>query len=100
MDKQYGNTELRMLEEGPQMNIHPDELEAVPFVRYSGPFLKWTREELRQMDQKTRKLMTMHKALHQEEREEEDFPALKTAWTHPYNDPKQRKTDYSHQKQY
>ena len=37
---------------------------AVPLVRYSGPFLKWTREELRQMDQRTRKLMTMHKALY------------------------------------
>ena len=37
---------------------------AVPLVRYSGPFLKWTREELRQMDQRTRKLMTMQKALH------------------------------------
>ena len=37
---------------------------AVPLVRYSGPFLKWTREELKQMDQGTRKLMTMHKALH------------------------------------
>ena len=37
---------------------------AVPRVRYSGPFLKWTREELKQMDQRTRKLMTMHKALH------------------------------------
>ena len=36
----------------------------VPHVRYSGPFLKWTREELKQMDQTTRKLMTMHKALH------------------------------------
>ena len=36
----------------------------VPLVRYSGPFLKWTRDELRQMDQRTRKLMTMHKALH------------------------------------
>ena len=35
---------------------------AVPLVRYSGPFLKWTREELKQMDQRTRKLMTMHKA--------------------------------------
>ena len=33
-------------------------------VRYSGPFLKWTRDELRQMDQRTRKQMTMHKALH------------------------------------
>ena len=37
---------------------------AVPLVRYSGPFLKWTREELKQMDQRTRKLMTMHKVLH------------------------------------
>ena len=37
---------------------------AVPLVRYSGPFLKWTREELKIMDQRTRKLMTMHKALH------------------------------------
>ena len=37
---------------------------AVPLVRYSGPFLKWTRDELWQMDQRTRKLMTMHKALH------------------------------------
>ena len=26
--------------------------------------IKWTRDELRQMDQRTRKLMTMHKALH------------------------------------
>ena len=37
---------------------------AVPLVRYSGPFLKWTRDELRQIDQRTRKLMTMHKELH------------------------------------
>ena len=37
---------------------------AVPLVRYSGPFLKWTRDELKQMDQWTRKLITMHKALH------------------------------------
>ena len=32
-------------------------------VRYSGPFLKLTRDKLKQMDQRTRKLMTMHKAL-------------------------------------
>ena len=32
----------------------------VPFVRYLIPFLKWTREELKQMDLRTRKLMTMH----------------------------------------
>ena len=31
---------------------------AVPLVRYSGPF------QLKQMDQRTRKFMTMHKALH------------------------------------
>ena len=37
---------------------------AVPLVRYSGPVLKWAREELTQMHQRTRKLMTMHKALH------------------------------------
>ena len=37
---------------------------AEPLVRYLGPFFKWTREELKQMNQRTRKLMTMHKALH------------------------------------
>ena len=37
---------------------------AVTLVRYSRPFLKWTRDELKQMDQRTRKLMIMHKALH------------------------------------
>ena len=36
----------------------------VHLVRYSGPFLMWTREELKQMDKRTRKLMTTHKALH------------------------------------
>ena len=40
---------------------------AVSLVRYSGPFLKWTRDELKQMDQRTGKLMTMHKALHSRE---------------------------------
>ena len=37
---------------------------AESLVRYSGLFLKWTRDELKQMDRRTRKLMTMHKALH------------------------------------
>ena len=37
---------------------------AVPLVRYSGSFLKWNRDELRRMDQRTRKLMTMYQALH------------------------------------
>ena len=36
---------------------------AVPIVRYSGPFSKWARKELKQMDQRTRKLMIMHKVL-------------------------------------
>ena len=33
---------------------------AVPLVRYSGPILKWTKDEIKQMDWRTRKLMTMH----------------------------------------
>ena len=37
---------------------------AVALVRYSGPILKWTREKLKQIDQRRRKLMTMHEALH------------------------------------
>ena len=36
----------------------------IHLVRYSGPFLKWIREGLKEMNQRTRKLMTMHKALH------------------------------------
>ena len=40
-------------------------IRAVSLVRYSlvRPFLKWTREELRQMNQRTRKLITMHRTL-------------------------------------
>ena len=40
----------------------------VPLVRYLGPFLKWTKDELQQMDKKTRELMTMHKAFTSERR--------------------------------
>ena len=71
---------------------------ALPLVRYSGPFLKWTRDELKQMDQRTRKLMTMQKALHPRDdidrqyvsrnEKEEDLPASKTALTHRYNSSK------------
>ena len=50
---------------------------AVPVIRYLEPF--WTREKLKQMDQETKKQMTMHKALHprndytyQESKAEED----------------------------
>ena len=54
---------------------------AVSLVRYSGSFLKWTREELRQMDHRTRKLMTIHKALHP--RDEMDRPNVmwKEGWS-------------------
>ena len=34
-----------------------------PFVRFSGLLLQWTREELRRMDQRTRKLMTEQQTL-------------------------------------
>ena len=36
----------------------------VPLVRYSESFLEWTRDEFKQMDRRTGKLMNMHKALH------------------------------------
>ena len=36
----------------------------VSLVRYSGLFLNWTREDLRLLDQRTRKLMTIHNALY------------------------------------
>ena len=39
---------------------------AVRLVRHSGLFLKGTREELRQIDQRIRKLMILHKALYPE----------------------------------
>ena len=39
-------------------------INTVPLVGYLGPFLQWTRDELKQMDQRTIKLMTMQKALH------------------------------------
>ena len=68
---------------------------AVVLVRYSGLFLKWVREELKQMDQRTRKLMAMNKALHPKNdvnrlyvsrREGREYlPALKTALTLRYN---------------
>ena len=40
---------------------------AVSYFRYSAPLVKWTREVLKQMDQRIKKLMTMHKALYPRE---------------------------------
>ena len=36
----------------------------MPGLSPSGPFLKWTTEEIEQMNERTRKLMTMQQALH------------------------------------
>ena len=59
---------------------------AVTLVRYSGPFLKRTRDELRQTYYTPETTWTDY--MYQEKREEEEFPALKTALTHRYNDSK------------
>ena len=37
---------------------------AVASVRYSAAIVDWTKEELRQYDRKTRKLLTMHGGFH------------------------------------
>ena len=36
----------------------------VSLLRYSAAFIDWNCEELTQLDRRTRKLMTMHNALH------------------------------------
>ena len=70
---------------------------ALALISYSGPFFKWNiNREHKQIDQITRKLMTMHKALHpkttltdymsQKKKRKITFPALKTALMHQYND--------------
>ena len=81
---------------------------AIPFVRCSGPFLKWTWEELKQMDQWARKLMTLPKALHPVDRlcvskkEVRGLTSIKDSIAssiqrlEDYID----KRSYSHQKQY
>ena len=90
---------------------------AVPLVRYSGPFLKWTREEIKQMGQRTRKLMTMHQALPPRDEVDRFYVSKKkegerglastedkcwrintTTWKLHWK--AWRKTDYSQQKQY
>ena len=40
---------------------------AVCLIRCLGPFFKWTRKELKHMNQTTRKPMTMHKVSHPRE---------------------------------
>ena len=82
---------------------------AVPLVRYSGTFLKWTRDELKQIDQRTRKLMTMCKALHPRDDVDRLYVWRKERGrglaniditTRRLHRKTRRRTDYSHQKQY
>ena len=40
---------------------------AVSSLRYSAPFIEWTREELRTMDRMTRKMLKMHLSLNPRE---------------------------------
>ena len=37
---------------------------AVAVVRYTAGIVKWTKDEMRKMDTKTRKLLTIYRALH------------------------------------
>ena len=37
---------------------------AVSLIRYGAAIIKWTKDELRVMDRKTRKLLTIHRAMH------------------------------------
>ena len=93
---------------------------AVPLVRYSEPFLKWTRKELKQIDQRTRKLMTMQKALHPKDDVDRPYVSRKEGGrgftstedsvdasiqqldktTRGLHRKTRRRIDYSHQKRY
>ena len=57
---------------------------AVHFARHSGPFLKWAREELEQMDQKTRKHI-MHKALHPRDDVDRRYVSRRRKRTYQYS---------------
>ena len=82
---------------------------AVPLIRYSGPFLKWTRDELKQTDQRTRKLMTMHRALHPKDDVDRRYVSRKEGWrglatidttARRLHRITRTRTDYSQQKRY
>ena len=55
-----GQRSYTMLQELKRINIC-----SVSPVRYSGYFLNWTREELRNITLTVRKIMAIHKVLHQ-----------------------------------
>ena len=65
IQKEYRRRTRKLLETKlSRRNIKRINTWAVLLVRYSGLFLNWTRDELKQKDQRARKLMTMHKAFH------------------------------------
>ena len=37
---------------------------ATPVIRYSGAIIKWNTTDIQQIDGRTRKMMTIHRALH------------------------------------
>ena len=47
-----------------QSEIDTINMYAVVVVRYSAGFVNWTKEDLDNLDQRIRKLMTMHSAYH------------------------------------
>ena len=66
LKKEYHSKTRKLLKIKPHSRNIIKEINTwvVPLVRYSGPFLKWTREELQQIEQRIGKAITMHKALH------------------------------------
>ena len=85
----------------------------VPHVKYWGQFLKWTREEIKEIEHRNWKLMTMYMVLHPRHdvdslyvsRKEggRGLASFEDSFTHHYNNLKTkvwRKTDYRHQKHY
>ena len=64
--KEYLSRTRKLLETKPYSRnlIKGISFWAVPLVRYSGPFLNGTMEKFKQIDQETRKFMTIHKALY------------------------------------
>ena len=64
MEKEYFSSTRTLLETKLHWNLIKEiNTWDVPILRYPKPLLKWTREGLLQMDQRTSKLMMMHKAL-------------------------------------
>ena len=52
-------------------------------IRYLGLFLKWTWQELQQRNQRTRKLMAMHEALHAWDDVDRLYVSRKRGWRGP-----------------